>query len=89
VPEDVRHLVDRQVLPGQQLDGHLVPHLPQNLHKAQPVALERSARGVRQSATDLVVIDRSPFGATPEQIAETTVVTTMMNGRIVYELPDP
>ena len=35
---------------------------------------------------DLVVLDRSPFGATPEQIAQTKVVTTMMNGRIVHEL---
>ncbi len=37
---------------------------------------------------DLIVVDRSPFGATPEQIAETRVLTTMMNGRIVHELAD-
>ncbi len=35
---------------------------------------------------DLVVVDRSPFGATPEQIAQIKVVTTMMNGRIVHDL---
>ncbi len=35
---------------------------------------------------DLVVVDGSPFGASPEQIAKIRVVTTMMNGRIVHEL---
>lgn len=36
---------------------------------------------------DLVIIDRSPFGATTEQIAGTSVLTTMMNGQVVYEAP--
>ena len=33
---------------------------------------------------DLIVVNRDIFNATPEQIAETRVLSTMMNGKIVY-----
>ncbi len=33
---------------------------------------------------DLIVVDRDLFNATPEQIAQARVLSTMMNGRIVY-----
>ncbi len=33
---------------------------------------------------DLIVVDRDIFNATPEQIAQARVLSTMMNGRIVH-----
>ena len=34
---------------------------------------------------DLIVIDRNLFESTPDEIAETNVLLTMMNGKIVHE----
>ncbi len=36
---------------------------------------------------DLIVVDRDIFEASPEQVAQTRVLRTMMNGRIVYNDP--
>ncbi len=33
---------------------------------------------------DLIVVDRNPFDLSPEEIAETPVLTTMMNGQITH-----
>ncbi len=33
---------------------------------------------------DLIVVDRDVFEGSPEQVAQTRVLRTMMNGRIVY-----
>ena len=34
---------------------------------------------------DLIVLDRNPFESTPDEIAETNVLATMMNGKVVHE----
>ncbi len=34
---------------------------------------------------DLIVLDRNLFESTPDEIAETNVLATMMNGKVVHE----
>lgn len=34
---------------------------------------------------DLIVLDRNPFESSPDEIAETNVLATMMNGKVVHE----
>ena len=90
------HVAVNRVLPG----GAAVPFLPgQRLDLATALAAytagsayvnhrDDSGSLIAGNVADLVVLDRDPFGGPSDEIGETTVVLTYVDGRRVYTADD-